>query len=99
MSFKKAASTARCCWTSEQRCSQYMSQKLRSCRLVSGEHRPLALARNLVPPAVPNNNYEEETVAMRNLFTRRLFVAEYILAVLVLVCLLLPPGFAIKHGK
>ena len=40
-----------------------MSYNFRFHRLVSGEQRPLALARNLAPPAVPNNNSEEETVA------------------------------------
>jgi hypothetical protein len=33
---------------------------------------------------VPNNNYEEETVANAQLFLRRLLVAENIVAVLVL---------------
>ena len=83
-SFKRAASTARCCWTSKSRCSQNVSPYSRSRRLVSGEQRPLALARNLPPPAVPNNNSEKETVAHAKPFTRRLLVAATIFSLLVL---------------
>jgi hypothetical protein len=77
-SFKRAASTARCCWTSEPRRSQFVSYNSHSHRRISGEQRPLALARNLVPPAVPNNNYEEETVAhTQPFYTQVAFCSNY----------------------